>query len=447
MQLIYNLAKKNFFLQSFNSVSKSEAEIEGFCPTQKGVSVMIDLVKNLSAMNRRATGSVIRQLLKISGMPGVISFAGGLPDTQAFPVEIIKEIAKNVLDENPKAALQYGATEGMDELKEQIVKMYRKDENISIKKENILITTSSQQALDIVGRTFIDPDDPIIVEFPSYIGGLQAFRSYGAKMYGVKCDSDGILTEELEKKLAELKKKEEHYKFVYLVPDFQNPSGVTMSEQRRKKTIELSRKYEVLIIEDTPYRQTRFEGTAPRMLQSMNDDGNVITLCTFSKILAPGFRIGYILANEEIIKKMAKLKQSMDLCSPTFCQIITAKFLEGGHLARHVKNIAEIYKAKRDKMTSCLQEYMPQGVSWTSPSGGLFLFVRLPEYMNADELFHKAIEQKVAYIIGSAFHCDGSGKNTMRLNFSYPTHEEIEQGVKRLAEVVKSAMTTKTKTG
>lgn len=408
---------------------------------------MIDLVRNLAAVNRRTKGSVIRELLKISNMPGVISFAGGLPDTAAFPVDIISEITQKMLKEDSKTALQYGTTEGLDILKEQIVKMFKKDENIEIKPENILITTSSQQALDIVGRTFVDPGDPVIVEFPSYIGGLQAFQSYGAEMHGIKCDDDGILTDELERKLKDLKNQQEHYKFVYLVPDFQNPSGVTMSEERRKRAVELSKKYEVFIIEDTPYRQTRFEGNPASMMQSMSHDGNVITLCTFSKILAPGLRIGYIVANEEIIRKMAKLKQSMDLCSPPFCQLITAKFMEGGHLDGHIKKISAIYKAKRDIMVSCLAKYMPEGVSWTNPAGGLFLFVRLPEYMNADELFRQAIEQKVAYIVGSAFHCDGSGKNTMRLNFSYPTHKEIEEGIKRLAQVVRKNMPAKTKTG
>jgi 2-aminoadipate transaminase len=406
---------------------------------------MIDLVRNLAAINRRIKGSVIRELLKISSLPGVISFAGGLPDPAAFPVEILKKITDKVLTEKPQSALQYGTTEGSTELKEQIVKMFKEEENITLKPENILVTTSSQQALDIVGKAFIDPDDPIIMELPTYIGGLQAFLAYGAKAVGIECDNDGILIGKLEHELQKLKKEEEHYKFVYLVPDFQNPSGVTMSEERRKKVIELSKKYSIFIIEDTPYRQTRFEGKTPTMMQAMNHEGNVISLFTFSKILAPGLRLGYIVANEEIIKKMAKLKQSMDLCSPPISQAITAQFLKEGHLSEHIKKITKLYKSKRDIMVSCLEKYMPKGVTWTNPQGGLFLFLKLPKNLNADELFHKALEKKVAYIVGSAFHCDGSGTNTIRLNFSFPTPENIDEGIKRLAEVVRQSIASKQK--
>ncbi|HUT85997.1 MAG TPA: PLP-dependent aminotransferase family protein [Elusimicrobiales bacterium] len=404
---------------------------------------MIDLVNGLSAVSGRVKSSVIRDLLKVGSRPDIISFAGGLPDPDTFPVEKIREMLDKVLKENARTALQYGDTAGCESLREEIVKMFKEDENITIKPENVFPISSSQQGLDLVGKLFINPGDDIIMELPTYIGGLQAFQVYGANMHGIKCDDDGILTDQLESKLKEFKESGKKCKFVYLVPDFQNPSGVTMSEERRKKVVELSKQYNVPIIEDSPYRQTRFEGTAPRMMQSFDHDGNVISLFTFSKILAPGLRLGYAIAHEDVIKKMSTLKQSMDLCTSALIQLLAAEFLKGNHLRKHIPSIVKLYKAKRDVMTSCLKKYMPEGVSWTNPSGGLFLFVKLPEYMNSDEMFHEAIEKKVAYVIGSAFHCDGSGKNTMRFNFSFPTHEQIDEGVKRLAEVIKKNLKAK----
>ncbi|MCX5783393.1 MAG: PLP-dependent aminotransferase family protein, partial [Elusimicrobia bacterium] len=390
---------------------------------------MIDLVKNLACVNRRAKASVIRELLKITNKPGIISFAGGLPDPKAFPVELISEIAVKVLKENSKAALQYGPTEGLPELKEQILKILKEDEGIDAKPENILITSSSQQALDIVGKVFIDPADPIIAELPTYIGGLQAFNSYGANILGVKTDDKGVLVDEVENRLKKLRSEGEHYKFIYIVPDFQNPSGVTLCQERREKLVKLSEEYNVIIIEDSPYRQVRFEGKAPDMIYKLDKQSNVVSLFTFSKTFAPGLRLGFILAHEELIKRMVVLKQSLDLCTSSFCQLITAEYLKQGHFKSHMQKIVKLYKSKKDAMLSALERYMPQGVTWTKPEGGLFLFARLPQYLNADELFHEAIKENVAYVIGSAFHCDGSGKNTMRLNFSFSSEEEIDEGI------------------
>ena len=270
---------------------------------------MIDLVKNLASVNRRTKASVIRELLKITNKPEIISFAGGLPDPETFPAEALTDITADVLKKNSRMALQYGPTEGLPELKEQIIRFLREQEGIIAKPENLLITTASQQALDIVGKTFIDPSDPIIVERPSYLGGLQVFNSYGCKMIGVGMDDDGVIVDKLEKKLKQLQNEEEHYKFIYLVPDFQNPSGVTLSEERRDKIIRFSEIYNVFIVEDSPYRQIRFEGKAPPMLYKLGgESGNVISLFTFSKTLCPGFRLGFILGDEAVIKKNGDLK-------------------------------------------------------------------------------------------------------------------------------------------
>ena len=283
------------------------------------------------------------------------------------------------------------------------------------------------------------------MELPSYLGGLQVFQSCGANIIGVECDNNGILTDKLEEKLKQLAIEDEHYKFIYVVPDFQNPSGITMSMERRKRLVELSEEFNVLIVEDSPYRQVRFEGHAPDMIYKIDHTGNVISLFTFSKTFAPGLRIGYMVANETIIKKMGTLKQSLDLCTSTFNQLIVAEFLKQGYFYNHVEKIIEVYKRKRDAMLKALKEYMPQeeNLTWTEPEGGLFLWLRLPEHINATEMVYDAIEQKVAYVVGSAFHCDNSGHNTMRLNFSYPTEEEIDTGINRLASVIKEELSKK----
>lgn len=405
---------------------------------------MIDLVKNLATAPRRTKASVIRELLKLTNKPGVISFAGGLPDPEVFPYDFVVDSVKRIMSENGRIALQYGPTEGLMELKEEFIKFLEKEEGIKAKPENLLITTASQQALDLVGRLFIDASDPILVELPSYMGGLQVFKSYGADFVGVKMDNDGIITTELGEKLQWLKDQDEHYKFVYLVPDFQNPSGVTLSEKKRKRIIELSEKYSVAIIEDSPYRQIRFEGKAPKMLYKIDKEtrntDNVISIFTLSKTFAPGLRIGIILANEQIIRKMVILKQSLDLCTSSLNQLIAADFLKSGEFYKHIEKVKKVYKAKKDAMLAALEKYMPEGVSWTKPEGGLFLWVELPQSISADDMFEDAIKENVAYVIGSAFHVDGSGKNTMRLNFSYATYSEIEEGIKRLSKAVKKRL-------
>lgn len=409
---------------------------------------MIDIVKNIATTPRRTKASVIRELLKLTNKPGIISFAGGLPDPEVFPYDFISDSVKRIMDKNGKIALQYGPTEGLMELKEEFLKFLEKEEGIKAKPENLLITTASQQALDMVGRLFIDASDPVLVELPSYMGALQVFKSYGADFVGVKMnDVDGIEIDDLEERLKWLVSQDEHYKFLYLIPDFQNPTGVTIPQEKRKKIIEISNKYNVAIIEDSPYRQVRFEGEAPDMIYKLDKDtlktDNVVSLFTISKTFAPGLRVGIVLANEQIIRKMVILKQSLDLCTASLNQLLFADFLASGEFYKHVEVVKKVYKKKKDAMLDVLQKYMPEGVTWTKPEGGLFLWVKLPEYMSADDMFEDAIKENVAYVIGSAFHCDGSGKNTMRLNFSYATMDEIEEGIKRLATAIKKRMTIK----
>jgi len=383
--------------------------------------------------------SQIRELLKLIADPSIISFAGGLPSPESFPIEELKVIIDEMMSTEAHIALQYGATEGDTLLRTLLVNRYRK-QGLDISLENLITTTASQQGLDLLAKIFINRGDKVIVGLPSYLGGLSAFNAYGADMIGIPLDDHGMMPDKLEEKLEELKQKGLKPKFIYIIPDFQNPTGITMPESRRKIILELARKYDVLIAEDSPYRELRFMGEHQQTFYSMDNTGHVIMLGTFSKIFAPGFRIGWVIAHEVIVDKFVVAKQATDLCTPPFTQRIVARYMEKGLLDKNIEKIIAMYKYKREKMIEDFQTYMPEGVSWTEPEGGLFLFLRLPEHMNSEELFKKAIEEKVAFVIGSAFYCDGSGKNTMRINFSYCSAEKNNEGVKRLAKVIKDSL-------
>lgn len=397
------------------------------------MAVNIQEILSSNAKNMRR--SAIRDLLSVANRPEVISFAGGFPNPTTFPVDELKEIMQEILNTESISALQYGATEGNVKLREQIAKRYNA-QGLNITKDNIMITTSSQQAIDLTTKVFIDPGDTIICGLPSYLGALQAFWSYQAKPVGVPKDED---LELVIKTLIATGKKP---KFIYAIPDFQNPSGITMNYQQRKEVIAVAKKYDLLILEDSPYREIRFDGEAQPMMYSMDTDGRVILFGTFSKTFVPGFRIGWVIAPVEIIDKLIVAKQSTDLCTPVFDQAVAAKYLEKGLFEKNLKKTIELYHGKRDHMLSCFEKYMPAGVSWTKPEGGLFLFVTLPEGYDTLELFEIAIKEDVAFVIGEAFHCDGSGKNTMRINFSYMDNDRIEEGVKRLSKAIATMLQT-----
>jgi len=398
-----------------------------------------DLQQVFSESAQNMKRSAIREILKLTQKPEVISFGGGLPSPESFPVEDLKEIINELLDEDGPGALQYGATEGVPELREIMVERYRK-EGFNIETDNLSITTSSQQGLYILGKIFLDKGDKIICGLPSYLGGISAFSTFGADMHGIPFDKQGMRSDKLEEKLQELKDQGTPPKFIYIIPDFQNPAGITMPEERRKKIIELARKYDVLIIEDSPYREIRFEGESQKTLFQLDNRGQVVTLGTFSKTFAPGFRLGWAIAHKDIIDKMVIAKQSMDLCTPTFNQKIAARAIKKGLFDENLKKTVAQYHSKRDNMLRAFREHMPEEVTWTEPEGGLFLFLTLPEHMDAEKLFYKAIEKNVAYVMGSVFHCDGSGKNTMRINFSFVPEDKAQEGVKRLAEAIRENM-------
>ena len=393
--------------------------------------------KNAHSMKR----SAIRELLKLTNKPGLISFAGGLPDPHVFPVEEIREITNEVLTREPHRALQYGLTSGDIRLR-KILAQRAAAEGMPLTEENVLITTASQQGLELISKIFIDPGDVVIVEMPSYLGGLNAFTTYRADLVTIPLDEDGMRVDILGEKLKELEDAGRLPKFVYTVPDFQNPAGVTLSTDRRKKLLEICYRYDLPLVEDTPYRELRFEGEAPPDLLSMDDRGHVVSLHTFSKILFPGMRLGWALASKDIIDKMELAKQSMDLCTPSFTQSIILRYIERGLLDPQIQSIIEIYRRKRDIMLEALETHMPkvEGISWTRPQGGLFLWVTLPDAIDTEEMFNEAVENDVAYVLGKAFCANSGGEHSMRLNFSYPDEAEIAEGVRRLAEAVKSRL-------
>ncbi|MUP39917.1 aminotransferase-like domain-containing protein [Labilibaculum euxinus] len=398
-----------------------------------------DLKGTFSQISNNNKRSAIREILKLTQNPEIISFAGGLPAPESFPVDALDSIVSTMLREEGAAVLQYDATEGVTELRELLLKKYQ-DEGVECSLDNMIITTGSQQGLDLVGKVFVNQGDVVICGLPSYLGGIGAFQAYGAKMAGVPMDEHGMSAELLEAKLEELKQQGIKPKFIYVIPDFQNPTGITMPESRRLEIIALAHQYDVLIVEDCPYREVRFEGKHQRLMYELDNDDHVLTLGTFSKIFAPGFRIGWVLGPKDVNEKIVIAKQSADLCTPTFVQKIAIGYMKSGLFETNLQKTIDLYHQRRDVMLEQLEKHMPEGVKWTRPEGGMFLFITLPEHMEALDLFHKAIEKKVAFVTGNVFYCDGGGHNTMRLNFSYVNNEKAIEGVKRLAEIVKAEM-------
>ena len=384
---------------------------------------------------QRMGSSIIRELLKWTEQPDIISFAGGLPAPEVFPVKQFKEACNTVLDEFGAQALQYSTTEGYRPLREMIARHATRF-GIDIAPDNILITSGSQQALDFIGRVFINQGDHIVCESPTYLGALQAWNAYGAQYISVPSDENGMIVDELEKALRV------GPKFIYVLPNFQNPAGSTLNLERRKKLVELADRYGVPIIEDDPYGQLRYEGEhLPAVVtldsQFRGDDGtytgNVIYLSTFSKILAPGIRLAWVVAPQEVIRKLVMAKQAADLHTATFNQIVAFEVGKGGFLDEHVKFIRATYKERRDIMLETMDEVFPSEVRWTHPQGGMFLWGILPKGMDAAEVLKVAIEKKVAFVPGGSFHPNGGGENTMRLNFSFSSPEIIREGITRLA--------------
>jgi 2-aminoadipate transaminase len=389
---------------------------------------------------QRMGSSVIRELLKLTEQPDIISFAGGLPAPEVFPVKEFQAACNAVLEKDGAQALQYSTTEGYLPLREMIAR-HNARYSVEVTADNILITSGSQQALDFIGRLFINRGDYIVVESPTYLGALQAWNAYGAQYISIPMDEDGMIVGELESALRK------GPKFIYVLPNFQNPSGSTLSLERRKKLVELADKYGVPIVEDDPYGQLRYEGEHIPSVVYLDSQfrgpngghysGNVIYLSTFSKLLAPGLRLAWVIAPPEVIRKLVMAKQAADLHTSSFNQYVAHEVGKGGFLDEHVKVIRATYKQRRDVMLEMMEEMFPPEVSWTHPHGGMFLWGILPEGMDAANALKIAIERKVAFVPGASFHANGGGANTMRINFSYSRPDTIREGITRMGSVLK----------
>jgi 2-aminoadipate transaminase len=392
---------------------------------------------------QRMKSSAVRELLKLTELPDVISFAGGLPAPEAFPTQRFVEASSKVMTSVGALALQYSTTEGYRPLRE-LIAAHATRYGIQVEADNILITSGSQQALDLIGKVFVNPGDHILVESPTYLGALQAWNAYQAEYVAADTDDDGYIIASVDAKMRT------GPKFAYALPNFQNPSGVTLSLERRKQLIEVADHYGVPILEDDPYGQLRYEGehlpalvTLDSQFRSTNGSqysGNVIYLSTFSKTLAPGIRLGWIVAPVEVIRKLVQAKQGTDLHTSTVSQMVAYEVARDGFLDQHVKLIRAIYRERRDTMLEALNTHFPPAITWTRPAGGLFLWLKFPESLDAADVLKAALAEKVAFVPGESFFVDGSGQNTARLNFSNASPERIEEGIKRLARCVTALM-------
>ncbi|MFV0315157.1 MAG: PLP-dependent aminotransferase family protein [Anaerotignum sp.] len=380
------------------------------------------------------TGSEIRELLKLTSQPDIISFAGGMPAPELFPVEAMKEAAVKTLDEMGRVALQYAATEGIPAFRQKIADRMKAKNNIDTDIDHILVTSGSQQGLDFSARVFLNKGDVVLLESPSYLGAVNAFKACEPNFKEIPTDNNGMIMEELEKVLAST----ENVKMIYVIPDFQNPSGRTWTLERREKFMEIINKYEIPVVEDNPYGELRFENENMPSLKSLDTKGLVIFLGTFSKILAPGYRLGWVCAEEKILEKYNFIKQSCDLQASTISQLETNTYLEMYNLDEHVEKIKSVYRKRRDCMLKAMDENFPKECTWTHPDGGLFTWVVLPEYMNAKELASQCLAQKVAYVPGGGFFPNGGHENTFRMNYSCMPEEKIEEGIKRIGDVIKA---------
>jgi 2-aminoadipate transaminase len=380
--------------------------------------------------------STMREILNLTENPEVISFAGGMPAPELFPVDEMKEVTINVLDNDGQKALQYGPTDGFLPLREKIVERLKKFNITGIDASEILLTAGSQQGLDFTGKLFLDPGDVVICERPSYLGAINAFKAYECNFADVQMDSDGMIMDRLEDAL----KSNSRAKFIYVIPDFQNPTGMTWTVQRRKELVDMANKYDVIIIEDGPYCEIRFEGQIPPAVKSFDTEGRVIYLGTFSKTLVPGLRLGWILAKKEIITKFNQLKQGADLQVNSLTQRQLNTYLEMFDLDRRIQSLNDVYRHRRDLMAREMKKNFPESVKVHVPEGGLFIWVEFPESIDTTQMMVKALEKNVAYVPGAPFYPNGGGHNTARFNYSNMPDDKIIEGVRRMGDLLRELL-------
>ncbi|MBC8744155.1 PLP-dependent aminotransferase family protein [uncultured Limosilactobacillus sp.] len=388
--------------------------------------------KRVPADGTDAVGAI----LKAAADPKIISFAGGLPAPELFPVKEMKAAVDKVFDEHGQEAMQYGAAKGVTALRQAIQQHVKEKENVDSELDNVLVTTGSEQALDLVGKAFVNPGDTVLVEQPTYLCALDVFRSYGAEFASVEMDEDGMKMDALEEAL----KTHPNTKLVYTVPNFQNPTGRTMVEERRKKLAELAEKYDVYVLEDNPYGEIRFAGQHVPAVKSFDKSGHVFYMSTFSKTLAPGFRLGWVVADKDVVNKLTVLKQSADLHTDNLGQYAVAQFLADNDLDAHVKEISDLYGKRKDLMLAGIKKYFPEGVTYTDPEGGMFLWVEVPGVDDTVELFKECLEHNVAFVPGDPFFAGAPQPGAFRLNYSNMKEDQIEVGLKRLGEALTVAV-------
>jgi len=404
--------------------------------------MVVNIERLFSKKAKMLKASEIRELLKVTQIPDMISFGGGLPNPSAFPDEIIHKCIDKIFIHDIKNALQYGSTEGLLLLRGALAERMKEKNNINCTLHDILITTGAQQALFLSALCFLDPGDTYLSSVPTYLGAIQAFGAFEANCESIPMTDVDIDIDSLRRNLKRLHRTGINPKFLYTVSNFQNPSGETVSLSNRKELLDIASEYDFLIIEDDPYGELIFEGNFIPPIKSFDKKGRVIYVSTFSKILAPGFRLGWVIASKEILDKLVLGKQAADLCTNVFSQYVAYEYINGGYLDKQVLKIKKLYKRKRDIMLESLKKYFPEGSKWTIPHGGMFIWITLPKGINTNIMLQKAIAKKVAYVSGDAFYPDGGNYNSIRLNFSFSDDEVIKQGIRRLSEVIKEELKT-----
>jgi 2-aminoadipate transaminase len=379
--------------------------------------------------------SAMRDLMAVTARPEVISLAGGLPDTSTFPPDTFAAVAQRIAAESCARALQYGPTEGLDGTKACIAEVMAA-EGMRVDPEDMIVTTGGQQVIDLVTKTLIDPGDVVIAEGPTYPGAVPVFSSYQAEVVQVDMDRDGMRIDLLEETLDRLERDGRRPKFIYTVPSFQNPAGVTMSQPRRRRLVEVAHERELLVLEDNPYGLLRYEGDPPSPLLALDGGVYVMYLGTFSKILSPGIRLGWVVAPPPVLEKINLGKQAADLCTSTLSQLMVEAYFQESRWRDYVESLTEVYRARRDTMLDALADHFPRQAEWTRPAGGLFIWVTLPDFIDTTDLLARALRDNVAFVPGEAAFLDGRGRNAMRLNFSGSDEDAIREGVRRIGEVV-----------
>ncbi len=409
-------------------------ETSGGHPTSSAAGTRLDpWLTSYAERTHGMRSSEIRALFAVANRPEVVSLAGGMPFLEGLPLDVLGDIAQRVVATRGLQALQYGSGQGDETLREQILDLMRL-EGIEAHPDDVVVTTGSQQALDLVTRIFIDPGDVVVAEAPSYVGALGVFRAYQADVAHVPIDADGLVPEALESTLASLAAAGRTVKLLYTVPNFHNPAGVSMSEERRPRVLEIARRYGVLVVEDNPYGLLGFDSEPRDAIRSLDEDG-VVYLGSFSKTFAPGYRVGWVVAPHAVREKLVLASESAILCPSNASQIAISTYLSTCDWRGQIKSYREQYRERRDAMISALAEHLPEA-SWNVPAGGFYTWVRLPDGLDAKDMLPRAVTARVAYVPGTAFYFDGAGSEHLRLSFCYPTPERIREGVRRLAGVV-----------